>query len=65
MVRSASDDLTGDVPEDDAPSDGVNWEFNFGDDDGFDKEPENMEEAMAMAREAMEMRSAQAQGRAR
>jgi len=59
VVGSADGDLTGDALDDEEPKDGVNWEFNFGD-DGFDKEPENMEEAMAMAREAMDMRSAQA-----
>jgi hypothetical protein len=59
IVASAEDGFAGDNLDDAEAEDGVNWEFNFGD-EGFDKEPENMEEAMAMAREAMDMRSAQA-----
>ena len=46
-----------DTPPDD--DDGTNWEFNF---DGLDEdaEPQDVEEAMEMAREAMDIRKAQA-----
>ena len=57
VVNSADGDVQ-DIAPGDEPEDGVNWEFKF--DNNNENEPENIEEAMEMAREAMEMRSAQA-----